>query len=338
MDAERFDALLRSLSQTPTRRGALRVLIGSALGGLMLDAVSAGAKKRGKAKEKGNGKGKKGKVKQKVTLCHDGQTIRVVKPVARVLIKLGDGKGPCVPPSTPNPPPEPTCSPACRAGMRCAGGQCVVGQGTCPPGGSTCLSNSGAGDCWLQAQEISENCQCEISTEGETRCADGFGPNGTTGCGECASSAECESLFPGIAGVFCVKASGATNDCCTPGKRGFCMVPCPTPATCSVPEDCPDTLPVCVVPTCSNGLCGKAFAPDGTPLPAEFQSPGDCRVKVCDGQGDSRNQIDDTDLPDDSNPCTDNVCTNGSFSNPPLPAGTDCANGGTCDGAGNCVP
>src|SRR5829696_6593919 len=104
MNTDRFNALLRSLSAMPSRRTALRLLVGSALGGLLpLGTLSTDAKKGGKGK--------------KVAICHNGQTIRVAQPVAKVLLKLGDRKGPCSTPNPPNPPPSgPTCTPACRAG------------------------------------------------------------------------------------------------------------------------------------------------------------------------------------------------------------------------------
>lgn len=337
MDADRFDALLRSLAAPPSRRQALRVLMGSALGGLLpLGTLSTDARKGGKGKGKGKkGRGKKGKGK-KVAICHDGQTIRVAQPVAKVLLKFGDGKGPCSIPDPPPPTPGPTCAPACRAGMTCVGEQCVVGQGTCPVGTNSC-SSSGVVECGLQAQEIPENCQCYVSTEGQTRCADSFGIDGGSFCDECASSAECASLFPAIPGVFCVKVSGTAGECCAPSTRGYCAAPCPTPPACAIPEDCPDPELLCVVATCTNGLCGRAFAAEGTPSSPGRQTAGDCQVFVCDGNGDDRSEPDDTDLPDDGNPCTDNVCTNGAPSHPPLPTGTGCGGGSTCDGAGNCA-
>jgi hypothetical protein len=98
MIADRFDTVLRSLSQTPSRRNALRLLAGSALGGLLTrEAGGALAKKGGKGKHKG--KNEKGK---KVTLCHNGQTITVSKSAAKGHKKHGDTAGPC--PSEPTPP------------------------------------------------------------------------------------------------------------------------------------------------------------------------------------------------------------------------------------------
>jgi hypothetical protein len=82
-----------------------------------------------------------------------------------------------------------------------------------------------------------------------------------------------------------------------------------------------------------------SFTPSGTPLPAVGQTPGDCQVLECDGDGGTVPAVDDTDVPVDGNACTADVCTNGVPSNPGLSAGAPCAqSGGTeCDGIGDCV-
>jgi hypothetical protein len=93
VDAERFDMLFQSLSETPSRRGAFRLLAGSLLGGfLSLDAASTRAKKSGKGRDKGK---RKGKNKQKVTVCHNGQTITVSKSALQAHKKHGDTTGAC---------------------------------------------------------------------------------------------------------------------------------------------------------------------------------------------------------------------------------------------------
>jgi hypothetical protein len=97
MVADHFDTLVQSLSHTPSRRTALRLLAGSALGGLLTrEAGGALARKGGKGK--GKGKNKKGK---KVTLCHQGRTITVSKSAVKSHKQHGDTTGPC--PSGPTP-------------------------------------------------------------------------------------------------------------------------------------------------------------------------------------------------------------------------------------------
>ena len=101
MDADRFDSLLRAFSRTPSRRHALRVLAGTALGGLLgIEQLKTKAKKG-----KGGGKGgkKKCKNKGKITICHKGQTISVSGCAWKAHQKHGDTMGAC---PGQDPPPE----------------------------------------------------------------------------------------------------------------------------------------------------------------------------------------------------------------------------------------
>ncbi len=133
MDGSRFDALSRSLVSSPSRRGALRLLAGSALSGwLAWDSQPADAKK-----------------KHKVTLCHQGQTISVSKKAKKKHLKHGDTLGACARCPQPAAPhfcaSANTCVPACPSGTvfdptsctcvctapsaccRCANGACFQG-------------------------------------------------------------------------------------------------------------------------------------------------------------------------------------------------------------------
>ena len=58
---------------------------------------------------------------------------------------------------------------------------------------------------------------------------------------------------------------------------------------------------------------------------------------VCDGAAGFTSEPDNTDLPDNSNPCTDGTCDNGQPSHAALPSGCACP-GGVCDDQGACVP
>jgi hypothetical protein len=84
-----------------------------------------------------------------------------------------------------------------------------------------------------------------------------------------------------------------------------------------------------------DGTCGHELAAAGTALP--MQAAGDCRQAVCDGNGEAILQNDDSDLPDDKNPCTDDVCAAGVPSNPNKAPGTACGIDLLCNGAGVCV-
>jgi hypothetical protein len=83
------------------------------------------------------------------------------------------------------------------------------------------------------------------------------------------------------------------------------------------------------------GTCSLDNTPAGVPVGG--QVPGDCKQIVCDGQGGFSTAVDDTDVPDDGNDCTADVCSNGIGSNTPFAAGTPCNGGiGTCDENGFC--
>jgi cysteine-rich repeat protein len=106
---------------------------------------------------------------------------------------------------------------------------------------------------------------------------------------------------------------------------------------CGAPDACPGTDTDCRKRTCIDGQCGFENAPFGTSKLS--QTPGDCLESVCDGQGATTTQNSDTDVLDDGNPCTDDVCNAGVPENNPSAAKTACSVGaGTlCDGDGACV-
>ncbi|MDI1434430.1 proprotein convertase P-domain-containing protein [Polyangium sorediatum] len=109
---------------------------------------------------------------------------------------------------------------------------------------------------------------------------------------------------------------------------------------CLVASDCPGTDDVCQQRTCAGGACGVVHASADVPLPA--QNAGDCKVIVCDGNGGTKTNNDDTDLPDDSNACTADACVMGMPANTNLPQGTTCtpAGGNTplvCNDMGQCT-
>ena len=68
-----------------------------------------------------------------------------------------------------------------------------------------------------------------------------------------------------------------------------------------------------------------------------MQTAGDCHLAVCNGSGGTTTAVDDNDLPDDQNACTDNVCTVGTASFPNKSTGTACGTGGKCNASAECV-
>jgi hypothetical protein len=105
---------------------------------------------------------------------------------------------------------------------------------------------------------------------------------------------------------------------------------------CNVASQCPGSDSDCQTVTCTGHVCGISFKPLGTPRAAAFQAAGDCHVVVCDGAGASAPQVDDLDLPDDGNNCTNDVCTAGVISHSFKATGTGCGVNGACTPFGQC--
>ena len=104
---------------------------------------------------------------------------------------------------------------------------------------------------------------------------------------------------------------------------------------CVQPLDCPGFDTDCRKRTCVAGQCGAHFQPEGTATSVQVAS--DCQKTVCDGAG-RPHQIDDpTDVLDDHNPCTDDICMGGTPRNVASKANTLCGSNGVCDGQGSCV-
>lgn len=67
------------------------------------------------------------------------------------------------------------------------------------------------------------------------------------------------------------------------------------------------------------------------------QQAHDCRMRVCDGNGQMIEINDDVDLPDDDgNPCTKSACKEGTTAHLPHPVGLSCEENGVCNGKGVC--
>lgn len=73
--------------------------------------------------------------------------------------------------------------------------------------------------------------------------------------------------------------------------------------------------------------------------PAPQQTAGDCKKVMCDGAGAVSSQNDDTDPTVDGNQCTDDLCSNGTPSNPTKALNTACTQSGgkVCSASGACV-
>ena len=200
MDSDRFDTLIRALTTTRSRRGAVRLLAGSALGSLLtVGTLSTEARKGGK-------KGKKGKV----TICHNGQTIRVSKSALKGHKKHGDTDGPCPPPFT--------CGgheddgKPCGSGQQCSGGVC----GT-PP---NCLRREAA--CTVGGQP---SCCSRIGCDAGSQTCSAGGQAGDP----CVFNNDCFSVNcvgficqPGARGKNCLVDADCLSNDCSPVAGGTC--------------------------------------------------------------------------------------------------------------------
>lgn len=132
-------------------------------------------------------------------------------------------------------------------------------------------------------------------------------------------------------GVTTTGQGGSTSTGSTTGGSGGELPQIP----CNTPTDCPGAENECAHRTCEGGLCGVDLTPQGTALSA--QNTGDCKKIVCDGRGVPEQQDDDGDVPDDSNPCTNDLCTAGIPGHAPAAFGLTCGTNLSCDGSGNCA-
>jgi plastocyanin len=242
---------------------------------------------------------------------------------------------------------------ACTAGVpsnkpTAAGTTCGANL-TCD-GNGNCAGCASASDCPGQDTE----CQARICTAGV--CGTTNTPAGTPLIAQ--TSGDCQSQQCDGSGAMIsvadnvdlpVDNNACTDDICTAGAPsnpntmagGVCTdggtvcdgsgacVTCLTAAT------CPGQDNECQTRTCIAGACGISFMPAGTPTAT--QVAGDCKKNACDGAGTSSPANDDTDLPNDNNLCTGDVCTAGVVGHPFEPSGTPCGAGQSCNATGSCT-
>ncbi len=215
----------------------------------------------------------------------------------------------------------PPCSSAaeCPAPGVCLVPACVSGQcQTTPAAYGTFVDSGSLGDC---SRRI-----CNGAGAAIPQADDADVPVDGNVCTLDLCSGGVASHPPVTAGTACAQDGGSRCD-----GAGACV-------QCLAATDCPGSDTECSTRTCSAGVCGVTFAPFGTVLAS--QTAGDCRQAVCDGVGGTTTTALDSDLPVDGNVCTQDLCSGGTVSHPPVSAGTACGalgSGFVCDGAGACV-
>jgi hypothetical protein len=180
VDADRFDALLRVLSQHPTRRGALSALGGLSLA-LLLDRAGIDAKRKKKKKKK----------------------------------KKNSDNNTNAPP--PPPPPPPSCSDGIKNAdetdvdcggscTRCGNGQTCGSRNDCFSGlctGNVCQACTSSDQCGNDGKAI---CSCEQTQNGTAACSS---PASAVNVGNCAACPPGTNCIAGFAGFVCKRPCGA---------------------------------------------------------------------------------------------------------------------------------
>lgn len=92
------------------------------------------------------------------------------------------------------------------------------------------------------------------------------------------------------------------------GMISACTIDKPLPADTAECKSVSDCYAECrTAIDCVTGQCQFSDNPDGQA--SANQLPGDCVVRVCNGQGGVKKEPDPTDIPDDDNVCTLDICT-----------------------------
>ena len=191
----------------------------------------------------------------------------------------------------------------CNGNSDCQSGWCTAkkwcGVGACDDGALN--GNETDTDCGGTCTPCADGRKCQIGGD----CKSGGCVGGTCVVGTCTDGHKNGDESDKDCGGTCApcgagQACGDVKDCAT----GLCVLS--VCKACKNASECPGSDTVCRKRTCDAGVCGATFSDEGTD--AGGQVKGDCQKLVCDGQGAPKTVTDTTDVPDDSNPCTDDTC------------------------------
>ncbi|MBI5534687.1 MAG: TonB-dependent receptor [Deltaproteobacteria bacterium] len=223
---------------------------------------------------------------------------------------------------------------ACDGSGQCTG--CTI-PSQCPGVDDECKTRKcDAGTCGFDFASSGKVLTTQVAGDCKIKQCDGAGatidvnddsdvPKDNTECTEDVCQNGVPSNPNSVAGKACTESGGSY---CS--GSGTCV-------QCVVPTTCPGQDEDCKIRSCVSNVCGFENIAVGTKLPDPLQTAGDCKVKQCDGVGNVADVNNDQDLPVDNKDCTNDVCTNGTPSNPPKSSGTTCGTNLMCDSAGNCV-
>jgi hypothetical protein len=267
MDAGRFETLLRSFATSPSRRAALRGLVGSALVGALGWSGSEIPAVANKKKKKGNGGGgnqqkggkKKGKGKKKErraeecgpatctngTFCCDDARGVCCQP-GSACCNAAPGTGTCcVPPNDCAKPlgndnaPYECCPPerlftgfgedrCCPRGTRSLGTEISSDDGPCCPEEKYCSHEPTGGKCCPDVAPVCLNRSTGQCCSEDQRCGDSCCSGPFGDC--CGGQCRLSEFGPWTpCGDFCCPGGKV---CCTNGSRSLCCDPgdvCPAP-------------------------------------------------------------------------------------------------------------
>jgi hypothetical protein len=254
-------------------------------------------------------------------------------------------------------------------GKQCTQDVCTAGVPSNPPVGGGIACNEGGGSicngagacigCTTASECPGVDDECKRRTCKSGACGFDYTSNGTPVAAQ--TGGDCKRNVCNGAGAIVpatddtdkpVDGKQCTDDVCTGGVPSNPATSAGTTCTetggkvcngggvcvgCTSASQCPGTDTECQTRTCNAGVCGMSYASSGTLVAA--QTTGDCKKNVCNGSGAIVPQNDDPDKPVDGKQCTSDVCTSGVPSNPNLPSGTACTEGGgtKCNGSGACV-
>jgi hypothetical protein len=164
---------------------------------------------------------------------------------------------------------------------------------------------------------------------GPLACGQAFVVTGSTSSGGMSTAA----AGPGVGGsggdTSASSGGGSTSISGATSSTGTGM----SGAPCKADAECPGLITLCGEPACIDGFCShRGLQPNGN---SSSQLYGDCHFAKC-LNATLVNGESDTDVYDDGNECTDDVCKNGMPSNTPKP-GSQCGVNGVCNDKGACV-